>query len=131
MKIYIASHWSNRPRAQAFAALIESFFPEHSVTSRWLHQEATTNPELLKLAAESDLADLDASEALVVLGSYSEADSGGMWVEMGYALGKGIPVYFIGRVSDLMIFPRLNQVTKVKNEAEFLEAIACTAPQTN
>ena len=95
MKIYIAAPWVKRNDAQQLAASLskEGF----DVTSRW-HVPAYVESSSRPVVALRDLEDIDRADALVLVTSLLDENihGKGMYIEFGYALGKGKKVFRIG-----------------------------------
>jgi len=90
VKVYLAGSWHDRPRLRQYRAdLLESGI---AVTSSWLDSADDLPADE---AADRCLADIDASHALVVLTDVPSS-SGGYHVELGYAIGSGIPIHAVG-----------------------------------
>lgn len=108
MKLYIATRYAHQDRALLLAADLVRL--GHEITSRWLmvkHGEPVTE-------ALRDLTDLRAAEGILLLTEGYSGGHGGMWVELGYALGKGKKVYLYGPVEQAQIFCHLPQVSQIQ-----------------
>jgi nucleoside 2-deoxyribosyltransferase len=99
MNIYIAGKFEDQAHLRVLAEALgmEDFF----ITSRWLRERNNATYGVgkpLKRLASRDLEDIDAADVLVVFAHAIGKDSGtvGRHVETGYALGKGIPVIYLG-----------------------------------
>lgn len=91
----------------------------HEVTARWVngnHEWEGQNDDYIPEGeaaryAMEDLADIDGADLLIAF--TEEPDSGfsrgGRHVEMGYALGKGVPIWIVGPREN--VFANLDQVT--------------------
>ncbi len=106
MKIYLASRFSNNSIVNAKAN--ELSLLGHEIISTW-HSTEALNPVPLdspSFAANShnaalrDLAEIDMSDAVLLITERCEAVPGGLWFEAGYALGGGKRVFIDG--------PRIN-----------------------
>ena len=88
-RFYLAGRYSGRLDYQRLAAGIASASYYQSVAS-WLYTDDTDgdgNPLTDHVIAERDLADIRASDVLVLVDS--DSTRGGMWTEFGYALALG------------------------------------------
>jgi nucleoside 2-deoxyribosyltransferase len=108
MYIYIATKFDQKPLAEFVGYRLQTL--GHKVTSRW-HSFKEDND--MQAAAIRDLEDIDAADAVLVI-DWDIKNGCGMWVEMGYALGKGKKV-FILRSSGRGVFHFLPQVTAIDN----------------
>ena len=71
----------------------------HTVIARWLHgHDSPTSPEIQARWAADDFEDINQCDAVVVFQFPCDEPepSTGRHVELGYALGKGIPVILVG-----------------------------------
>lgn len=95
MKLYIAARYTQKE----FASLIRTALLEqgHTTTSTWIDFDLASDGE----TAAKDFADIDRADAVLFLAANVEGMKGA-YVEVGYALGKGKPVY---------VFPTLAPVT--------------------
>lgn len=118
MKIYVASPWGKRQKAQEAAAMLEA--AGHQITRKWwLYEDpaAGVNDSKGTLGAYSRaLAELDVKGVLdadAVVALVDAASGCGMWIEMGVALADRKPVYhvnaddFSGAVPRRSIFDNL------------------------
>ena len=87
-QFYLAASWTWREQAWQAMQLIERA-SGWTCTSTWLRQAETS----LKEAAERDLRDVARSRLLVLLGG--KPYSVGKHLELGYAMGKGIPTVLV------------------------------------
>lgn len=88
-KFYLAAPYDQRLSAQAMADAIEVLTAGRwRCTSRWLGGQYDDLP--LPVAAHDDVEDVRESDALIIL--HGESTSGGMWVELGIALERSMPV---------------------------------------
>lgn len=118
MKIYLAARYSRREELCGYRAELEAL--GHTVTARWLngsHQisdngtpigddgeslvefgQTERAAQLRQHFAEEDLADVIRADLLVAFTEppRSSASRGGRYVEMGVAIGHGIPVVIVG-----------------------------------
>jgi hypothetical protein len=101
MKIYVASKFEN-PRAPEVAEQLEA--AGHTITYKWW---GCSN-----FAQEQALLDFDgvtSADALVLVVEDDFKYSGAL-TEFGIALGKGIPVYIMGKAIDRNIFTLMPNV---------------------
>ena len=120
VKIYLSARYGRAEEMRQIARTLRA--AGHEITSRWIYptcQDASypDHPRAGQWAAE-DLADVAVSDLLVHFAEVAGApgaDSGGRLVELGYALGIGIPCVVIG--SGDCIFYRLPQVRRFADVA--------------
>ena len=77
------------------------------ITSRWLDQEDfEPTPEALAICASKNYEDISKSRVLVVLnsGGWVSKGTGGRHVEVGYAVGRKIPVISYGFTDTAMYY---------------------------
>lgn len=114
--VYLAARFSRQAEMRDYAAELA----RHgiTVTSRWItgaHGESAETDlpyDVLARCAVDDLGDIAGADA-VVLFTDSPSTRGGMWVELGYAIGCGIPVIVCGPPAN--IFCRLPEVVRVSS----------------
>ncbi len=98
MKIYVAGKYEEGPGVISYIArVLES--RGHIITFKWWEGQ-----EFNKL--EKSLFDLEGvktADALVVYMENSHSYKG-TWVEVGYAIAKGKPIYFMGQENADMVF---------------------------
>ena len=117
MKIYLAGPYRSRAQLQRFAAELTAL--GFDVTSRWLEETHEINagtegaapalPDAVVAAhAETDLIDIEISEALVLFTSayVGVEGGGGRHVETGYAIARSKPVIVVGEPEN--VFHRLS-----------------------
>jgi len=109
LRIYLAAPFSEMPLMQKWAKLLQD--NGHICTSRWLDADPKDPWGDGKVSAQTDLEDIDDSDALIsfVLPN-STYPRGSRHVEFGYALAKGKIMINIGPGSE-NIFHDLPQVT--------------------
>lgn len=89
MKIYVSAGFTSQKRLQPLAAAL--WAKGHQVTSTWLHE--TKRPDSMPGAAFNkklgikDLAEIQACD-LLISDRFEPSTSGGLYVEMGVALGR-------------------------------------------
>ena len=110
MKFYLAGSFSSQSMLLAIMYLLQAM--GHEVTSHWLIQTGNApNPTRAKM----DLSDIDVADAVIVFTSIPST-TGGLWVELGYALGIGKPVYLCGPRSNVFahLVPNLTRDVLLK-----------------
>lgn len=121
MKIYVAGPWAHRYKAKEAAQVLRE--AGYEIVSRWHDiwalEEDTTDPLMLEQEADMDLADVDASDAVIVL---NIEKSEGKALEQGFALALGIPVVVVGARSN--VFHYLPEVTIVPDLDAALEYLS-------
>lgn len=135
MKIYVAGSSSERARASSFMDHARLF--GHTVTFDWVRAMRATEDEFADLrewelpegvrmdAALADLGAVGISDLLVVLVPEFHNPSRGVWVELGYAIGRGIPVWVVGscaRVVNCSVFTEVAQ-RKFTSDEDAIEAL--------
>lgn len=104
MKIYVACH--DPKLAESVAQELRAC--GHTITSRWhdgrpfLKTDEHTLEERQAIAAD-DLADVAEADALVLVAG-PDKYSGGKFVEAGFAMGRGMPVYVRGRRENMILW---------------------------
>ena len=97
MKLYVASNYQHdRDQVALIATVLEK--AGHTITFKWWENAMSKARK-----AMYDLNGVASAEALVVYMEHSR-NYRGTWVEVGIALGRGIPVYFIGDWNRDLIF---------------------------
>ncbi len=103
MKIYVASKYEERTQVRKLMDVLEA--AGHTITYDW-----TSNEEDSASQAWHDAMGVITAEAFVFLAEKDLPYCGAL-VEMGIALGKGIPVYVVGHALDQRcIFLKLQEV---------------------
>ncbi len=102
MKVYIASH--DQTYAQELAIHLKSL--GHAIVSEWVFHATEfgkphTDAECRRIA-DGDLSDVERCDVLVLIGG-TEKRSGGKFIEAGYAMGMGKPVWVLGRRENTML----------------------------
>lgn len=118
MRIYLAAPWTHRNTAAAYADALQA--RGHRITHNWWdYDSADDDCRRLEECAAMDLLGIETADALVVLNLET---SEGKAVEQGYALAQGIPIFVLGKRSN--IFQTLaNEVTLVNTNDELYEAL--------
>lgn len=110
MKIYVAASMAAIKEVENVCSMLrESGF---DITSTWHREEARydeNNHKVNQEIAERDFADINAADLLFVFAPREYASSsGGYHTEIGYALGKGMPIVYYGKPCN--VFHHLSQV---------------------
>jgi len=126
LSVYLASRFSRLPELNRYRAELED--AGIAVTSRWLlgghewvgtPEEAIPRDHLARFATE-DLEDIDAADVLVAFVD-QPSTRGGLWTELGYAIGRGKPVIVIGQSPN--IFTALPTLIHVESWASALHLL--------
>jgi nucleoside 2-deoxyribosyltransferase len=112
MKIYVAARYTKKDEARQVADELTAL--GHEVTSQWVY---TGVDDDLVLAAFRDLADIEKADAILLLTQWLDGGKG-MWVEVGYALGTGTPVYLYPNMVESCVFCHLHDVKVITNLEE-------------
>ena len=105
--VYLAARFTRKAEMRQYAEDLDEL--GIGVTSRWVHagaHEWTGTPDDAIPAgaqlgfAQDDLDDIDAADMLVIF-TDQQGTRGGMWVELGYALGQGMPVLVVGPLANI------------------------------
>lgn len=109
MKVYLASRFSRAPEMVGCKAELAAH--GIAVTSRWFlggHEWVGTDDDALPVAvgarfAKDDLEDIQAADLIVCFteAPRSGPSRGGRHVEMGYALGVGLPILVCGPLENV------------------------------
>lgn len=94
MKLYVASRFKNADLVKAFSTKLLTLRPEYECIQRWPKQIEYPIPAWQ--AAEQDLQDIDAADALIALTHDCDFVPGGMHFEAGYAYAKGKKIAVVG-----------------------------------
>lgn len=104
MKVYLAGRYEERNRIQSLSqalvdagAVITSTWHQIDYVKEFSHRY-TADSDFLNFCANKDLRDIRRADALICFGpSYpGGSNSGGRHVELGYALGLGKKIVFVG-----------------------------------
>lgn len=119
MKIYLASRWKQRLALHPIREEITRL--GHVVTSGWL-DEINDPPEW---AALRDLHDVDRADLLILwheLALPIQSLYGGMFVEVGFALGKHKDIWIVEQTEPVCIFTKLQEIKHFRTwEAVYVE----------
>lgn len=118
VRVYVAAPWPLKHQAEKVGRLLAQ--RGAVVIARWLTLPDT--PQDDDAGARMDLADIDASDALVLINpaEFVQAGTGGRHVEFGYALGKGKAVHIYGVRSN--VFHQLSTVHFYGHLEDLLDA---------
>ncbi len=105
MRVYVATKYENRVRAQEVMELLREL--GHEITYDW-----TTNEQVSAQQAALDAQGVATADALIFIAEEAYAYAGA-YVEMGIAIGRGIPVLVLGHAIDACIFTKLPNVIPV------------------
>ncbi len=98
MRLYIATKWEMRQEAEAFAHL--AIRAGHTITYRWWEAEQDSSVQV-----SLDAVGVMQADMLVVLAETNQAYKG-VYVEMGIAIGRNIPIRLVGTGLDCCIFSK-------------------------
>lgn len=107
MQLYFAASFSARASMRDHRKLAESY--GHKVTSSWIDipDSFPTMAERMECekrqAALQDIEDIDAAEALIFFAD-GGTTAGGKYVELGYAIKRGMQIYLIGERTSVFHF---------------------------
>ena len=102
-RVYLAARYSRHPEMQEYAKRLEGI--GHTVTSRWIHgnhqipegtAEGERYQESVRFAVEDYNDVVDADYLVIFTDPPRTTTRGGKHVEVGIALGSGMPVYMVG-----------------------------------
>ena len=104
MRLYVAAHFQDMGDAENVASLLES--AGHTVVSDW-HRKDENESELsisdkIEIAIK-DEAQVSESEGLVLLET-PHLVTGGKFVEAGICIGRGKPVFLLGKPENVMMY---------------------------
>ena len=91
--IYLASNWDSKPRMRALRDQIQ--LRGHTVLSSWLDDPTTEYIVDSPNDARNDLDEIRRCD-LVVCDTAEQSNTGGREVEVGFAMGRALPVWIIG-----------------------------------
>lgn len=140
-RLYVAGSSGERARASSFMDHARIY--GHSITYDWVRAMRAVEDEFADLrewelpsnvrldAALADLGAVGTSDLLIVLVPEWHNPTRGAWIEYGYAIGRGIPVWIVGtdtRIANCTIFTEIAQ-RKFTSDEEALEALMREAHQ--
>lgn len=92
--IYLAGNYTRRKELLGYAAQLA--YLGYTITSTWLYEDVKNTRDLeFCWWAMKDLEDINRADTLVVFSGVASA-SGGMHVELGYALGRARAIVLVG-----------------------------------
>jgi nucleoside 2-deoxyribosyltransferase len=98
MRIYLASNWGSKKRISALRDQIQLL--GHTICSNWLDEDSDQNFEGIDNAQRQEYACRALGEILtsdlLILDTVDASPSGGREIEMGFAVGQGVPVWVVG-----------------------------------
>ncbi len=121
MTVYIAAPFKRKEEARRAREILESL--GIGCTSRWLDTHLSdydSPPDVLQREALEDFHDVHRAEGLVLLDGFP-GEGRGMFVELGYALAKGKPIWVLEGVQNC-IFYHHPRVRRIESLSEIKEA---------
>lgn len=103
MNIYVAGKWEEMARVREVQAQLRAV--GHRITHDWTSYQSDSPRD----QAICDLTGVRCADVLVLIVE-KDLRYAGAWVEMGIAIGRGIPVYVLGTAGDQNIFMNLPRV---------------------
>lgn len=100
MKVYVAGA-ATHGLSREFQGLV-GFLRDvlgHEITHEWWLSEEKTAEQALR-----DLQGVQEADAVIAVFTHDDYPYRGTWVEVGYALALGKPVYIVGTAGDQCIF---------------------------
>ena len=120
MKFYVAGKWEDRERVSQIMRILEGMGNE--ITCDWTDHKYEDEEYPHQYCADDVQGVKDAD---IYLGIFvAEYHYRGALVEMGIALGMGIPVWLLGDKADGCIFSNHPSVTKFVTWTELVDALA-------
>lgn len=104
MNIYVAAKWEDRLRARVYMHLLED--AGHTITYDW-----TECTDFSPAQASRDKQGVMEADALVFI-AVDNLNYKGALVEMGIAVGRGIPIYIVGKAIDECLFTVLPEIRR-------------------
>lgn len=122
MTVYIAAPFVRRDVAKAHREILA----KNGVlsTATWLDthlSDYTTPPDILRREALEDLLDIHRADGFVLL-DYWKGEGRGMFVELGFALAKGKPVWVVGAENNCIFYHHPN--VRVVNDLNAIKEAA-------
>ena len=110
MRVYVAAKFEDQERVLDIMAILRH--AGHTITYDWTRKE-----QISKEQATLDAQGVLTAEALILVAEQPYAYCGAL-VELGLALGRGIPIYVLGTVLDakciFMLLPEIYHVSSVQ-----------------
>lgn len=120
MKIYVAGKWEDRERVAEIMRVLKGI--GHEITLDWSDHKYE-DEEYPQQYCQEDVQGV--KDAELYLGIFvAEYNYRGSLVEMGIALGEGIPVWLLGDKADSCIFSNHPSVRRFRAWGELADAIA-------
>ncbi len=116
-RVYIASAFINRRKVNAWAWELEK--QGYKVVSTWHYESDVEGDRRFRKYAERDVEELEMSDTLILFTENHDDSQGGMWVELGYALAKGMKIVVIGPMT-ACVFNRLEHLERYAELESFL-----------
>lgn len=112
MRVYVASKFEEKDRTRQVIEVLRNM--GHQVTHDWTTEVPYAEgdprgPPYYRKCAEEDVRGVETADAVILL---SHPEGKGMFVEMGIAIGRGIPIIAVGPHWNTIFF-ELACVTKV------------------
>ena len=97
MRVYVAAPWTHRNEARRVAGLVEA--SGHTITwPWWVHEAGDEEYGRLALLARHDINGVVTADALLLL---NIERSEGKAVEQGIAIMEGVPIFGVGRPTNI------------------------------
>ena len=122
MKIYVAGKWEDRDQVRLVHQELRRL--GHEITVDWTDHDYPTDDieSILESYTLDDIWGVKEADLFIALMTVNYLYKGA-WVEMGVALGKGIPVLVIGKAGDSCIFMNHPLVRKLDSFSDLEEAL--------
>ncbi len=124
MKIYCAGKWEEKHRIQIVQNILRR--AGHEITFDWTQQPNTTNEAELNEQCLCDIEGVMSADALVAVLVDEDkymCKSSNRYVEIGIAIGAGIPVYILGKPRADFLFRRDTSVRVLRTTKELTDAL--------
>jgi len=119
MKLYVAGKWEDRSRVAEIMRILEGMGNE--ITCDWTHHKYSDEAYPQQYCADDVKGVKDAELYIGIF--VADYHYRGALVEMGIALGVGIPVWLFGNKQDDCIFSNHPSVRKFKDWGELVFAV--------
>lgn len=124
MLFYVAAKYQDRPIARQFAEEVMKAIPGWYCSSTWFFQEPKEHPKDHEVRewGERDLRDIERANLFCLINerfheatapegfTHAKEDSGGRHFETGYALARDIPIYLVGRPTNVFHYGKRVEV---------------------
>ena len=124
MRIYCAGKWEEKHRIQIVQNILRR--AGHEITFDWTQQPNTTNEAELNEQCLYDIEGVMSADALVAVLVDEDkylCKSANRYVEIGIAIGAGIPVYILGKPRQDFLFRRDTSVRVLRTTKELIDAL--------